>query len=154
MAQRIAFDLTEEDFNESGGAFAPIEPGTYNVEISEAEMTNSSQKGTLGYSLRYKSVDDSFKGNLFENIWITPKTLGKSVKQFLRAAGRGPLPTLEDPSIPEADELIGAELTVTVIHETYEKDGEEKIAARVKGFSWKSVGSGGNKKADDGSFSL
>lgn len=153
MSQRIAFDLTEEDFNEDGG-YAPIEPGTYDVEIVEAEMTNSSKKGTLGYSLRYKSADDRFKGMLFENVWITPKTLGKSVKQFIRATGRTPLPTLDDPSIPLAEDLIGAELTVTVIHETYEKDGEEKVAARVKGFSWKALGSGGNKKADDGSFAL
>lgn len=147
MAQRIAFDLTEEDFAENEG-FALIEEGTYDVEISECEMKNSKNKGTLSYNIRYKS--EGFKGNLFEDVWITPKTLGKSVKAFVKATGRGPVPTLADPSIPEADELIGAELQVTVVHEEY----ENVTRAKVKGFSHKAIGSGGSTKSNDGSFVL
>lgn len=149
MAQRLTFDLTEDQATEGGG-FELTEPGTYDVEIAEAEMQNSKDKGTLGYKIKYKSVDDSFKGYVFEDVWITPGTLLKGLKAFIKATGRGPIPTREDQSIPEADDLIGAELTITVIHETY-NDVER---AKVKGFSHKPLGSGGSKKADDGKFVL
>lgn len=148
MSQRLSFDLTESDIEEGG--YKLIEEGTYDVEIVEAEMQNSKNKGTLGYKIQYKSTNGEFSGRLFEDVWITAGTLLKGVKTFIKATGRTPVPDKDDQSIPLAEDLIGAELSVTVEHETY----NEVTRAKVKGFSWKAVGSGGAKKADDGSFSL
>lgn len=148
MSQRLSFDLTESDIEEGG--FKLIDEGTYDVEIVEAEMQNSKNKGTLGYKIQYKSPNGDFTGRLFEDVWITAGTLLKGTKSFVKATGRTPIPTKDDQSIPLAEDLIGAELTVTVVHEEY----NDVVRAKVKGFSHKALGSGGAKKSDDGKFAL
>lgn len=149
MAQRLTFDLTDDQATEGGG-FELIEEGTYDVEISEAEDTQSAKKGTKQYKIQYKATDGGFKGVLFEDVYITPGTLLKGLKAFIKATGRGPVPTREDQSIPLAEDLIGAEMTITVVHETY----EGVTRSKVKGFSHKPLGSGGAKKSSDGKFDL
>ena len=154
MARNFNFDLTEDEFNKEGG-FSLVPEGRYDVEVVEAEETESS-KGTAGYNFQLKSLDDSFTGRLFFTLWITPKTIGNAVKKTIKAAGLTPVPTHEDLSIPDAEDFIGTEFNVDVTHEEYEaKDGTKKTAARVNSFDIQPVGGGGGaKKSAGGGFDL
>lgn len=162
MARDFNFDLTEEDFKDNG--FAPVPEGRYDVEIVEAEFRTSKNKGTPSYNFKLKSLDESFKGFLFFDMWITPKTIGTAVKRIVKAVDLTPVPSVGNASIPDPDEFVGREINVKVTHEdrkdsdgelVKDDDGNQIVDARVDFFSVKAAGEGGaSTKSSGGGFDL
>lgn len=132
MTERPSFDLTAEDLDTS---FKLAPEGWHTVEIDEAEETEHSN-GNLQYIVKYKSVDDSFKGKLWDYITVTQKSI-QNIMSLSRAIG-DPVPTKANPGkyvTPDADDLVGKELQIEVIHEPdYNKktDDEGNILIRAK----------------------
>mgnify|MGYP000896851270 CR=1 FL=1 len=155
MARNFNFDLTEDEFNKEGG-FELVPEGRYDVEVVEVDEAES-KAGNTGYKFKLKALNGEFSGLLFFDLWITPKTIGNSVKKTIKAAGITPVPTATDLSIPEPEDFVGTEFNVDVTHEDWEsQDGSKKgTAARVNPFDIQPVGgSGGAKKSAGGGFDL
>lgn len=153
MARDFNFNLSEEETKEGGG-FTLAPEGRHDVEIVEAEEVDGYSKGAH-YKLKLKSLDESFVGLLFFDLYITAGTIIRAVKGIVEAAGLEPVPTKDDLRVPEADDFVGRELNVEVKHEKYEaKDGTEKTAAKVVLFGVKPVGGETSKKSSGGGFDL
>lgn len=138
---RLSFDLTSEDLDTS---FKLTPEGWYTVEIDDVDDDLESSNGNPQYLVKYKSLDDSFKGTIWDYIAITQSSI-QNIMSLVRATGF-PVPTKEKPGkfiIPEGDELIGKELQIEIIHEDDWKkatDDDGNIIRRAK------VRFGGRKK--------
>ena len=153
MARNLNFNLDEKQSVESEG-FEVIPEGRYDVEIVESEEVEGYAKGAH-YKMKLKSLDQSFSGLLFFDLYVTPGTIIRAVKGIVKSAGLEPVPSPEDQSIPEAEDFIGRELNVQVKHTDGEGKHEGKTFANVDLFSIKPVGGGGaTKKSAGGGFDL
>ena len=153
MARDFNFNLTEAETQEGGG-FQPVPEGRYDVEIVEAEEVDGYKNGAH-YKLQLKSLDDSFAGLLFFDLYITPGTLIRAVKGIVEAAGLEPVPSKDDQRVPDADDFVGRELNVEVKHTKGKGKHEGKTFANVQLFGIKPVGGGGGaKKSAGGGFDL
>lgn len=132
MTERPTFDLTAEDLDTS---FQLPAEGWHTVEIDEAEETES-KKGDPQYIVKYKSVDESFKGKIWDYITVTKPAI-QNIMSLSRAIG-DTVPTKANPgtyTLPDADDLVGKELQIEIIHEDdYNKktDDEGNIIRRAK----------------------
>jgi len=139
---RLSFDLTSEDL-ETGFKLTP--EGWYQVEIDSCEESESSN-GNVQYIVKYKSLDDSFKGTIWDYVTITQAAI-RNIHSLVRAAGF-PVPTQEKPGkfiIPETDDLIGKELQIEIVHEddykgTTDDDGNVIKRAKVRFGGRKKIG--------------
>lgn len=132
MTERPTFDLTSEDLDTS---FKLAPEGWHTVEIDEAEETET-PKGDLQYIVKYKSTNESFKGKVWDYITVTKKSV-QNIMSLSRAIGET-VPTKANPgpySPPDADDLVGKELQIEIIHEPdYNKktDDDGNIITRAK----------------------
>lgn len=137
---RLSFDLTAEDLD-TGFKLTP--EGWYQVEIDDCDE-NESSNGNPQYIVKYKSLDESFKGTIWDYVTITQAAI-QNIHSLVRATGF-PVPTKDKPGkfvIPETDELIGKELQIEIIHEGDWKgatDDDGNVIKRAK------VRFGGRKK--------
>ena len=114
MTERPSFDLTAEDLDTTRKL---VPEGWHTVEIDDVEDDRETSNGNLQYLVKYKSVDESFRGTLWDFIAITKPSI-QNIMSLSRATGN-PVPTKEKPgpyTPPEADDLIGKELQIEVIH--------------------------------------
>lgn len=147
---RLSFDLTSEELD---FGFKLIPEGWYNVEIDDCEDDLETSNNNPQYLVKYKSTDESFKGLQWDYIAITPKSM-QNIISLVRAAGF-PVPTKEKPGkleIPTADELIGKELQIEIVHEDDHKgqtddDGNVLQRARVRYAGRKKIGEKTGKAA-------
>lgn len=132
MTERPTFNLTSEDLDTS---FKLAPEGWHKVEIDEAEETVS-KNGDPQFILKYKSIDDTFTGKIWDYITVTKKSI-QNVMSVSRAIGVK-VPTVANPgpySLPEADDLVGKELQIEIIHEDdYKgaKDDDGNVIKRAK----------------------
>jgi hypothetical protein len=132
VTERPSFDLTAEDLDTS---FKLPDEGWHTVEIDEAEETES-KNGDLQYIVKYKSVDDTFKGKVWDYITVTKKSI-QNIMSLSRAIGED-VPTKAKPgpyTPPDADDLVGKELQIEIIHEpdfNKKTDDEGNIIIRSK----------------------
>ena len=133
MADRQSFDLTSEDLDTTRKL---VPEGWHTVEIDDVEDDLESSNGNLQYLVKYKSVDESFKGTLWDYIAVTKASI-QNIMSLSRAVGME-VPTKAKPgpyTPPEADDLIGKELQIEVIHEDDHKgatDDEGVVLKRAK----------------------
>lgn len=152
MARDFNFNLSDAETQEGGG-FEVVPEGRYDVEIVEAEEVDGYAKGAH-YKLKLKSLDESFAGLLFFDLYITSGTIIRAVKGIVEAAGLEPVPSKDDLRVPEADEFVGRELNVEVKHTKGEGKHEGKTFANVNLFGVKPVGGETSKKSSGGGFDL
>jgi hypothetical protein len=130
--ERRSFDLTAEDLDTS---FKLAPEGWHTVEIDEAEETES-KNGDPQFIVKYKATDEGFTGKIWDYITVTQKSI-QNIMSLSRAIG-DPVPTKEKPGkyvLPEADDLVGKELQIEIIHEDdYNKktDDDGNIIRRAK----------------------
>lgn len=130
--ERPTFTLTAEDLDTS---FKLADEGWHTVEIDEAEETES-KNGDPQFIVKYKSTNDSFKGTVWDYITVTKKSI-QNIMSLSRAIG-DKVPTMANPGVytlPEADDLVGKELQIEIIHEDdYQKktDDDGNIIRRAK----------------------
>lgn len=133
MTERESFDLTSEDLDTS---FKLVPEGWHTVEIDDCEDDLESSNGNQQYLIKYKSVDESFKGTLWDYVAVTKASI-QNIMSVSRAVGM-PVPTKEKPgkyTPPEADDLIGKELQIEVVWEDDYKgatDDEGVVLKRAK----------------------
>lgn len=133
MTERQSFDLTAEDLDTTRKL---VPEGWHTVEIDDAEDDLETSNGNLQYLVKYKSADESFKGQLWDYIAVTKASI-QNIMSLSRAVGLE-VPTKEKPgkfTPPEADDLIGKELQIEVIHEDDHKgatDDEGNVIRRAK----------------------
>lgn len=151
MARDFNFNLSDAETKE-GGEFVVVPEGRYDVEIVEAEEAEKNDK--TFYKFKMKSLDESFAGLLFFDMYITAGTIIRAVKGIVKAAGLEPVPTPDDLRVPEADDFVGRELNVEVKHTKGEGKHEGKTFANVELFGVKPVGGGDTKKSSGGGFDL
>lgn len=152
MAKRLSFTI---DADTLSGKFPLTPEGEHLVTVVEAEEKTKNDK--LTYALKYESVDGAFKGKVFDDVFITQKTIG-NVAKLVGAAGLTPKPTVEDPSIPEVDEFLGKEFYITIEHNESttgkkDEDGNPMVYANVKFRSYRNPdapAAGGKAKAAAG----
>lgn len=143
MADRQSFDLTSEDLDTS---FKLVPEGWYTVEIDDCEDDLESSNGNLQYLIKYKSVDESFKGTVWDYVAVTKSSI-QNIMSVSRAVGL-PVPTKDKPgpyTPPEADDIIGKELQIEIVHEDDHKgatddDGNVIKRAKVRFAGRKKVG--------------
>ena len=129
---RPTFDLSAEDLDTS---FKLAPEGWHKVEIDEAEETES-KNGDPQFILKYKSLDESFTGKVWDYITVTKKSI-QNIMSLSRAIG-DKVPTVANPgpyTLPDADDLVGKELQIEIIHEDdYQKktDDDGNIIKRAK----------------------
>lgn len=152
MARDFNFNLSDAETQEGGG-FEVVPEGRYDVEIVEAEEVDGYAKGAH-YKLKLKSLDESFAGLLFFDLYITSGTIIRAVKGIVEAAGLEPVPSKDDLRVPEADDFVGRELNVEVKHTKGEGKHEGKTFANVNLFGVKPVGGETSKKSSGGGFDL
>lgn len=133
MADRQSFDLTSEDLDTTRKL---VPEGWHTVEIDDCEDDLETSNGNLQYLVKYKSVDESFKGQLWDYIAVTKASI-QNIMSLSRAVGLE-VPTKEKPgpyTPPEADDVIGKELQIEVIWENDHKgatDDEGVVLKRAK----------------------
>lgn len=137
----IQINLTDTDVK--GFEVAPA--GTYKVEIAEAELTESKSAKNNGkpmWKLELQSLEENYKGKFFAYVplWqgahFTLVNIGKALG-FIEGAG--------NITVPDAESLIGKELVIKTVVETYtNKDGDEAERAQIKSYA---PVAGGAKKA-------
>jgi len=133
VTERQSFDLTSEDLDTS---FKLAPEGWHTVEIDDVDDELETSNGNPQYLLKYKSVDESFKGTLWDYVAVTQKSI-QNIMSVSRAAGL-PVPTKEKPgkyTLPDPDDLIGKIIQVEVIHEDDHKgatDDEGNVIRRAK----------------------
>ena len=143
MTERQSFDLTAEDLDTTRKI---VPAGWHTVEIDDVEDDRETSNGNLQYLVKYKSTDESFKGTLWDFITITKPAI-QNIVSLSRAVGL-PVPTKEKPgpfTPPEADDLIGKELQIEVVHVDNHKgekddDGNVIQVAQVRFAGRKKVG--------------
>lgn len=130
---RLSFDMTAEDLDTS---FKLTPEGWYKVEIDDVDDELESSNGNPQYLVKYKSLDESFKGTIWDYIAITQSSL-QNIRSLVAATGF-PVPTKEKPgklNIPEGDDLIGKELQIEIVHEDDWKgatDDDGNVIKRAK----------------------
>ena len=72
MADRQSFDLTSEDLDTS---FKLVPEVWYTVEIDDCEDDLESSNGNQQYLIKYKSVDESFKGTIWDYVAVTKSSI-------------------------------------------------------------------------------
>ena len=132
MTERRTFNLTSEDLDTS---FKLPDEGWHDVVIEEAEE-NINNNGNTQYLLKYKSINETFKGLVWDFVTVTDKSI-QNIMSVSRAIGET-VPTKANPgpyTLPEADDLIGKELQVKIEHvPDYNKktDDEGNILIRAQ----------------------
>ena len=166
MTERPTFSLTAEDLDTS---FKLAPEGWHTVEIDEAEYIEANGKGNPQYLVKYKSVDDSFKGKIWDYITVTQKSI-QNIMSLSRAIGEN-VPTKANPgpyTPPDEDDLVGKELQIEIVHNPDHKgakDDEGNVIQRanVRYAGRKKVGektgvpaskAGGAKKAASSGFAV
>lgn len=142
MTERPTFDLTAEDLDTS---FKLAPEGWHTVEIDEAEESVN-RNGNTQYLVKYKSLDDSFKGKVWDFITVTKASL-QNIMSLSRAIG-DTVPTKANPgkyTLPDADDLVGKELQIEIVHNDDHKkqtdeDGNIIKRAQVRYAGRKKVG--------------
>lgn len=133
MTERASFDLTAEDLDTTRKL---VDEGWHTVEIDDVDDELETSNGNQQYLVKYKSVDESFKGQLWDYIAVTQKSI-QNILSLSRAAGL-PVPTKEKPGkfvLPDPDDLIGKVIQVEVIHEDDHKgttDDDGNVIKRAK----------------------
>lgn len=138
----IELDFTDTEAYQGGGI---VPEGQYLVQIIEAKEIRSQQKGTPGIECTFEIVGGPDNGRkLFDTLWITQGAAGR-VKWCLEAAG---IPVPNGKLAIDPFMLQSKRVKVTVRHEKYQKEGEERTAARVK--AWDAATSGFSPGAPTG----
>jgi hypothetical protein len=133
VTERQSFDLTAEDLDTS---FKLVPEGWHAVEIDDVDDELESSNGNRQYLIKYKSLDESFKGTLWDYVAVTKSSI-QNIMSVSRAVGL-PVPTKEKPgkyTPPEADDLIGKELQIEVVHKDDYKgatDDEGNVIKRAQ----------------------
>lgn len=133
VEERESFDLTSEDLDTS---FKLIPEGWHTVEIDDVDDELESGNGNKQYLVKYKSVDESFKGTQWDYIAITKPSI-QNIMSLSRAAGLA-VPTKEKPgkfTLPDPDDLIGKVIQIEIIHEDDWKgasDDDGNVIRRAK----------------------
>jgi hypothetical protein len=131
--ERESFDLTSEDLDTS---FKLIPEGWYTVEIDDVDDELESSNGNKQYLVKYKSVDEAFKGTQWDYIAVTKSAI-QNIMSLSRAAGL-PVPTKEKPgkyTLPDPDDLIGKVIQIEIVHEDDYKgatDDDGNVIRRAK----------------------
>lgn len=110
---RLSFDLSADDLD-TGFKLAP--EGWAKVEIDDVEEKESSN-GNAQYVVYYKSLDEKFTGTIRDYVTITQKAIGNMLN-LAKTCGF-PVPSVEKPGkfvVPPADDFIGKELEINIIH--------------------------------------
>jgi hypothetical protein len=124
----MSIDFTDTEAYQGSG---PVPEGQYLAQVVETKETRSLNKGTPGIEVKFEIVGGPEAGrNLFDTLWVTQKAAGR-VKWCLEAAG---ITVPNGPMTIDPFALQGKRVKLTVRHEQYEKDGEPRTAARVKGW--------------------
>lgn len=150
MTERQSFDLTAEDLDTTRKL---VPEGWHTVEIDDVDDELETNNGNPQYLVKYKSVDESFKGTHWDYIAITKASL-QNIISLSRAAGLE-VPTKEKPgkyTLPDPDDLIGKELQIEIIHEDDYKgatddDGNVLKRAKVRFAGRKKIGEKTGKAA-------
>lgn len=133
MTERASFDLTAEDLDTTRKL---VPEGWHTVEIDDVDDELETSAGNQQYLVKYKSVDESFKGQLWDYIAVTKASI-QNIMSLSRSAGLE-VPTKEKPGkfvLPDPDDLIGKVIQIEVIHEDDFKgatDDEGNIIKRAK----------------------
>lgn len=113
MTERPTFDLTAEDLDTS---FKLPAEGWHDVVIDDAEE-NVKPNGNTQYLLKYKSINDTFKGTVWDFVTVTAKSI-QNIMSVSRAIGEE-VPTKAKPgkyTLPDPEDLIGKELQIKIEH--------------------------------------
>lgn len=133
MTERASFDLTAEDLDTTRKL---VPEGWHEVEIDDVDDDLETSNGNQQYLVKYKSTDESFKGQLWDYIAVTQKSI-QNILSLSRAAGLA-VPTKEKPGkfvLPDPDDLIGKVIQIEVIHEDDHKgatDDDGNVIQRAK----------------------
>lgn len=156
MAQRLSFNIDADDLVEK--KFELVPTGWHLVEVEESEDMGENANGNLQYKMKLKSADESWPGLLFDTVTITQKSIG-NVAKLVTAAGLKPVPTVSDPSIPDADDFVGAQYYVNVVHNKdrngkVDDDGKIIEYSNVKFFGYRAATNKPKTSTADAGFSL
>jgi hypothetical protein len=133
LTERPTFDLSAEDLDTS---FKLPDEGWHEVVIDDAEE-NVKENGNLQYLIKYKSLNDTFKGTVWDFVTVTKPSI-QNIMSVSRSALGIDTPTKAKPgpyTPPDADDLIGKELQIEIVHnDDYNKktDEEGKIIKRAQ----------------------
>lgn len=114
MADRLSFDLTAADLDTS---FKLAPEGWHKVVVDNAEFTEDNGKGNPQFTIWYKSTDDAFDGTVREWLTVTQKSINNAVN-LAKVTGTGTVPGPDGGQfvLPDADDLVGKELEIKVVH--------------------------------------
>lgn len=113
--ERETFDLTSEDLDTTRKL---VDEGWHTVEIDDVDDELETSNGNKQYLVKYKSVDETFKGQQWDYIAVTKPSI-QNIMSLSRAAGLA-VPTKEKPgkyTLPDPDDLIGKVIQIEIIHE-------------------------------------
>jgi hypothetical protein len=133
VEERESFDLTAEDLDTTRKLVAE---GWHTVEIDDVDDELVTSNGNKQYLIKYKSVDEAFKGTFWDYVAVTKAAI-QNIMSVSRAAGL-PVPTKEKPgkyTLPDPDDLIGKVIQIEVVHEDDHKgatDDEGVVIKRAK----------------------
>lgn len=130
MTERASFDLTAEDLDTTRKL---VDEGWHTVEIDDVDDERETSNGNQQYLVKYKSTNESFKGQLWDYIAVTQSSV-QNILSLARAAGL-PVPTKEKPGkfvLPDPDDLIGKIIQIEVIHEDDYKGATDDDGNTIK----------------------
>jgi hypothetical protein len=133
--ERESFDLTAEDLDTTRKL---VDEGWHTVEIDDVDDELETSNGNKQYLVKYKSVNESFKGTMWDYIAVTKSAI-QNIMSLSRSAGLA-VPTKEKPgkyTLPDPDDLIGKIIQIEVVHEddykgTTDDDGNVLKRAKVR----------------------
>lgn len=107
-----------------------LEPGKYVGTVEDFGVGTSSQKGTPFLNVRFKLKGTEKSG--FWQQYLTANTMERVIENLVAT---GLLKTKKFSDLAEGKAGNGmcleTEVEVVIVHEEYEKDGEQKVAAKV-----------------------
>lgn len=133
MTERPTFDLTAEDLDTS---FKLPEEGWHEVVIDDAE-DEINKNDNLQYLIKYKSLNDSFKGTVWDWVTVTKPAI-QNIMSVSRSALNIDTPTKAKPgpyTPPDSEDLIGKELQIEIVHvddRQGRKDDEGNVIKRAQ----------------------
>lgn len=108
-----------------------LEPGKYLANVEEFGIIKSAQKGTPGLNVKFKLKDSG--QNAYWTQWLTANTMERIVENLVET---GLLKTKKFSDLAEGVNgggmCLDTEVEIVIVHEPYEKDGEQKVAVKVE----------------------
>lgn len=104
------------DFSDADVEFSPVEPGEYRAQIVSVEQREARETGKPYLNVGFQLLDNGRR--VWRNYSLQPQALW-ALKQLLVAAGVDP-EQLSGETELDTDELVGAEVTVTIGHREWE----------------------------------